>query len=80
MFAPEAVVWAYEGPPQWALRALLELVHPEHPNAPTSAYPASTSLHIPRAEQRPTAIRFPPPGRASIRAARLAAAMDTTSI
>jgi hypothetical protein len=77
IFAPEAVVWAYKGPPQWALRALLELVHPEHPNAPASAYPAPTSLHIPRTEQRPMAIRFPPPGRASNRAARLMAAMES---
>jgi hypothetical protein len=74
VFAPEVVVW-YEGPPRWALRALLELVHPQHTNAPTGAYPAPTSLYIPRAEQRPTAIRFPPPGRAGIRAARLATAM-----
>jgi hypothetical protein len=79
VFAPEAVVWAYKGPPQWALRALLELVHPEHPKAPASAYPAPTSLHIPRTEQRPMAIRFPPPGRASIRAARLMAAMKTST-
>jgi hypothetical protein len=79
VFAPDAVVWAYEGPPQWALRALLELVHPEHPNAPASAYPAPTSLHVPRTEQRPMAIRFPPPGRASIRAARLMAAIETSS-
>jgi len=79
VFAPEAVVWAYDGPPQWALRALLELVHPDHPNAPTRAFPAPTSLHVPRAEQRPMAIRLPPPGRASIRAARLAAAMETST-
>ncbi len=31
VFAPEVVVWAREGPPQWALRSLLDLVHPEHP-------------------------------------------------
>jgi len=78
VFAPEAVVWAYAGPPQWALPALLELVHPQHCNAPTSAYPAPISLHIPRAEQRPMAIRFPPPDRAAIRAARLGAAMTTS--
>ena len=28
IFAPTVVVWAYEGPPQPTLRALLELVHP----------------------------------------------------
>ena len=34
VFAPEVVVWAYEGPPQLALRAMLELVHPAHPLRP----------------------------------------------
>jgi hypothetical protein len=75
-FAPTVVVWAYEGPPQWALPTLLELVHPEHPDAPSSAYPAPPSLHIPRSQQRPMTIRLPPPGRAGIRAARLAAAIS----
>lgn len=75
VFTPEAVVWAYEGPPQRALRALLDLVHPQHPHAPASAYPAPPSLHIPRAEQHPMTIRLPPPGRAGIRADRLTAAM-----
>jgi hypothetical protein len=69
VFTPEAVVWAYEGPPQWALRALFDLVHPLHPHAPASAYPAPPSLRIPRAEQRPMTIRLPPPGRPGIRAA-----------
>jgi hypothetical protein len=72
VFAPEAVVWAYEGPPQWALRALLDLVPPQHPNAPTAAYPAPPSLHIPRTEQRPMTIRLPAPGLAGMRAVRLA--------
>jgi hypothetical protein len=53
VFTPEVVVWAYEGPPQRTLRALLE--------------------------QRPMTIQFPPPGRAGMRAARLAAAMATMS-
>lgn len=39
IFAPEVVVWAYEGPPQQALRALLDLVHPAHPDAPTADHP-----------------------------------------
>ena len=73
LFAPEVVVWAYEGPPQPALRALLDLLPPHHPHAPTSAYPAPPALHIPRAEQRPMTIQLPPPGRAGHRAARLAA-------
>ncbi len=77
IFAPEVVVWAYEGPPQQALRALLDLVHPAHPDAPTADYPAPASLHIPRAQQRPMTIRPPAPGRARTRAARLATAMTT---
>jgi hypothetical protein len=72
VFAPEVVVWAYEGPPQWALRSLLDLVPPQHPNAPTTAYPAPPSLHIPRTEQRPMTIRLPAPGLAGMRAVRLA--------
>ncbi|MGH3695967.1 MAG: hypothetical protein ACRDRX_18570 [Pseudonocardiaceae bacterium] len=77
VFAPEAVVWAYEGPPQLALRALLDLVHPEHPDAPTSPYPPPPALHIPRAVQRPMTIRLPPPDRAGTRATRLATAILT---
>ncbi len=71
VFAPEVVVWAYQGPPQQALRALLDLVHPAHPDAPTAEYPAPPSLHIPRAQQRPMAIRFPSSGRPGARATRL---------
>lgn len=75
VFAPAVTVWTYEGPPQCALRALLDLVHPQHPYAPASPYPAPPSLHIPRADQRPMTVRFPPPAQAGARAARLAAAM-----
>ncbi|MGH4000089.1 MAG: hypothetical protein ACRDTJ_21805, partial [Pseudonocardiaceae bacterium] len=39
VFAPEVVVWAREGPPQWALRAMLNLVHPAHPEAPNTVFP-----------------------------------------
>ncbi|MGH3570376.1 MAG: hypothetical protein ACRDUW_00855 [Pseudonocardiaceae bacterium] len=77
IFAPEVVVWAYEGPPQQALRALLDLVDPAHPDAPTGEYPAPASLHVPRAQQRPMTVRLPSPGRARVRAARLATAMTT---
>ena len=72
IFAPEVVVWAYEGPPQQALRALLNLVHPAHPDAPTTEYPAPPSLHIPRTQQRPMTIRPPSPERAKVRSVRLA--------
>jgi hypothetical protein len=75
IFAPEVVVWAYEGPPQCALPALLNLVHPQHPDAPVGAYLAPSSLYVPRAEQRPMTIRLPSPEQVGTRAARLAAAM-----
>lgn len=71
VFAPEVVVWAYEGPADCTLRALLNLMHPQHPDAPTASYPAPRSLLIPRHEQRPMTTRLPLPGRAGVRAARL---------
>jgi hypothetical protein len=77
VFAPEVVVWAYEGQPKYALRALLDLVHPKHVNAPTSAYPAPPALRIPRAQQRPMTIQLPSPGRAGKRATRLARMIAT---
>ncbi len=80
VFAPEVVVWAYQGHAEWALRALLELVHPDHPDAPTTTYPAPPSLHIPRHEQRPLTIRPPSPSRAGARATRLAATIPHRTI
>ena len=77
VFAPEVVVWAYQGCAEWTLRALLDLVHPRHPDAPTVAHPAPRSLHVLRSEQRPLTIRLPSPGRVGMRATRLAAAMTT---
>ena len=70
-------MWAHEGPPQRALRALLDLTHPQHPDAPARVHPAPPSLCVPRVEQRPMTIRLPPLGRAGRRVARLAAAMAT---
>jgi hypothetical protein len=80
IFAPEVVVWAYEGRPQPALQALLALVHPTHPDAPTVGYPAPAGLCVPRTQQRPMTIQPPSPGRAGVRAARLAAAVPTPSV
>ncbi|MGH3843110.1 MAG: hypothetical protein ACRDS0_16950 [Pseudonocardiaceae bacterium] len=77
VFTPEVVVWAYEGPPQLALRAMLELVHPAHPDAPITSYPAPPGLHVPRAQQRPMTIQPPSPLRAKARAARLGADAPT---
>lgn len=80
IFAPEVVVWAYEGRPQPALQALLELMHPAHHDAPIGEYPAPASLHVPRAQQRPMTIRPPSSGRARVRAARLATAMKAPPV
>ncbi len=77
VFAPEAVVWAYEGAAQPTLLALLNLVHPRHHAAPTTVFPAPRSLHVPHREQRPLTIRPPAPGRAGVRALRLAVGMTT---
>lgn len=77
IFAPDVVIWAYEGLSQYALHALLTLVHPEHPNTPIAEYPAPARLHVPRAQQRPMTIQLSTPGRVRARAARLAAAMKT---
>ena len=71
VFAPEVVVWAYEGPAEHTLQALLNLVHPQHPDAPQVEYPAPRFLHVPRHEQRPMTIRFPSAVQAGVRAARL---------
>lgn len=80
IFAPKVVVWAYEGSPQPALRALLGLVHPAHPVAPTVEYPAPAGLRVPRTRQRPMVIQPPSPDRARVRATRLAAAVPTHSV
>src|ERR1700710_538101 len=77
IFAPEVVVWAYEGPPRQTLRALLDLVHPAHPDAPTAAYQAPARLQVPRALQRPMTIRRPSPSQTRVREARLTTAMTT---
>jgi hypothetical protein len=77
IFDPGSVVWAYEGPPQHAVRALLQLVHPSHPDAPTLGYPAPAGLRVPRVEQRPMTIPTALTRAGSVRAARLAAAMKT---
>ncbi|MGH3874771.1 MAG: hypothetical protein ACRDSR_25255 [Pseudonocardiaceae bacterium] len=73
--APGVVVWAYQGPPQHAMRALLDLVHPAHPDAPTLSYPAPPGLQVPRAQRRPMTIRLPTPACTRVRAQRLATAI-----
>lgn len=80
VFAPGQVVWSYEGPAEPTLRAVLNLVHPAHPDAPTSTYPAPRALYIPRREQRPLSIRLPSPARMGTRATRLLARLQATEV
>lgn len=75
VFAPGQVVWAYEDPAEPTLQALLDLVPPDHPDAPHGAFPAPGALHVPRHDQRPMTIRLPTPDRAGCRAARLGAGL-----
>jgi hypothetical protein len=44
VFTPEVVVWAQEGPPQCPLRELLDLLHPQHPDAPELAGPPADRI------------------------------------
>jgi hypothetical protein len=44
VFTPEVVVWPQEGPPQRAPRALLDLLHPQHPDAPELAGPPADRI------------------------------------
>lgn len=73
VFAPETVVWAYQGAAEPALRGLLGLVHPAHPDAPGEPFAAPAGLVVPREQQRPMTIQVPPAGRKQARARRLAA-------
>ena len=72
VFDPDFVAWSYEGGAEATLRALLNLMHPPHPQAPATPYPAPVSLRLPRYEQRPMTIRLPQPSQARTRSARLA--------
>ena len=80
VFAPDTIVWAYVGDAEHALRALLELPHPDHPRAPTASVPAPRSLHVPAAREAPVTVRPPTPLAARARQIRLGAALlaDTT--
>ncbi|MGH3793400.1 MAG: hypothetical protein ACRDSP_00775 [Pseudonocardiaceae bacterium] len=75
VFAPQLAVWAYEGPAEPTLRALLHLVHPAHPGAPTRTFPAPSALHVPGEQQRPLTIRQPTPAQRATRVTRLAKAI-----
>lgn len=71
VFAPESVVWSYQGHARWALRAVLDLVHPDHPDAPDEEYPAPESARVDPEHLRTISVRAPKLGTVSRRATRL---------
>lgn len=75
IFAPATIVWFYQGNVDLTLKAMLTLVHPDHPDAPLTTHAPPNDLHVPRVEQRPLTIRRADPHRAAARAIRLAASI-----
>jgi hypothetical protein len=74
VFAPETVVWHYHGHARWALRAILDLPHPDSPGAPDEEHPAPAALRVPGEHLRSVSIRSPRPGLVARRAMRLSLA------
>jgi hypothetical protein len=68
---PTTALWAWVGPMDMVVWALLDLPHPECPNAPAAEIPTPAALSVPREQQRPMYIRVPDEEKASTRAARL---------
>lgn len=68
---PDTVEWAWGGPMDTAIWQLLDLPHPEHPDAPAAKIPTPEALRVPRESQRPLHIRVPDPARVDAHAARL---------
>ncbi|GGS26372.1 MULTISPECIES: hypothetical protein [Actinokineospora] len=71
VFAPERVIWSYHGHARWALRAILDLHHPEHPDAPDDDHAAPAALRVPGEFLRSVSVRTPRPGLVARRAMRL---------
>ncbi|WP_026426017.1 hypothetical protein [Actinokineospora inagensis] len=71
VFTAETVVWSYQGHARWALRAILDLLPPEHPNAPHEDYPAPASLRVGQEHLGSVSVRTPRPGLVARRAMRL---------
>lgn len=68
---PTTALWAWVGPMDMAVWALLDLQHPECPDAPAAEIQTPVALSVPRKQQRPMYIRLPDEERASTRAVRL---------
>jgi hypothetical protein len=57
IFAPARAVWHYLGSVEWAIRAMLALVPPDHPEAPTAEYQAPLWLFVAAEEYRALTVR-----------------------
>lgn len=68
---PDTAVWAWVGAPALAIWALLDLPHPDHPDAPAAVVATPVQLRALRKQQRPMIIRVPDEERRGRRAARL---------
>lgn len=60
IFAPTHAVWHYMGALEPTVTAILRLLPPHHPDAPTTPYPAPSTLFVSTREQRPMTVK---PGR-----------------
>lgn len=65
------VLWAYRGPIVPALRTLLDLQHPRHPDAPRTAITPAEAPRLPPLGPRPLVIRTPAARHQGARARRL---------
>jgi len=57
IFAPHQAVWHYMGALQPAVAAILRLPPPDHPDAPTTTYPAPLTLFVSSREQRTMTVK-----------------------
>lgn len=60
LFAPCRAVWHHIGALEPTVAAMLQLPPPDHPDAPTTTYPAPVTLFVAAHEQRPMTVK---PGR-----------------
>jgi hypothetical protein len=57
IFAPTQAVWHYMGTLEATVAAMLRLLPPHHPDAPTTTYPAPLTLFVSSREQRPMTVK-----------------------
>jgi hypothetical protein len=69
---PGTVKWAFVGPMDSTIWAMLDLPHPERPDAPAGEIPTPSVLRVPAENQRPMTIRVPDPDKVGARERRLA--------